>query len=99
MKKLIRLVIYSRKSKYTDKGDSIGNQIELAKQYISSHYPEDEYIVQIKTFEDEGCSGKDTDRPHYQEMLQSAQRKEFDVLICYRLDRISRNVSNFSSDE
>ena len=52
MKKLIRLVIYSRKSKYTDKGDSIGNQIELAKQYISSHYPEDEYIANQEYFDD-----------------------------------------------
>ena len=31
-------VIYSRKSKFTGKGESIENQIELCRQYIASHY-------------------------------------------------------------
>ena len=43
----IRIAIYSRKSKYTDKGDSVGNQIELAKEYIKRNYPEDIYDVEI----------------------------------------------------
>ena len=30
-------VIYSRKSKFTGKGESIENQIELCRQYIASH--------------------------------------------------------------
>ena len=33
-RKKIRIAIYSRKSKYSDKGDSVGNQIEIAKEYI-----------------------------------------------------------------
>ena len=36
MKKKIRIALYSRKSKYTDKGDSVGNQIELIKEYIKN---------------------------------------------------------------
>ena len=28
------IAIYSRKSKFTGKGESIGNQIELCKEYI-----------------------------------------------------------------
>ena len=39
MKKKIRIAIYSRKSKYSDKGDSVGNQIEIAMKYIEEHYP------------------------------------------------------------
>ena len=30
-------VIYSRKSKFTGKGESIENQIELCRQYIGNH--------------------------------------------------------------
>ena len=70
MKNKIRIAIYSRKSKYTDKGDSIGNQIELAKEYIKAHYPSDKYDVEIKEYEDEGFSGGNIDRPHFQEFLK-----------------------------
>ena len=32
------IAIYSRKSKFTGKGESIGNQVELCKEYIRLHY-------------------------------------------------------------
>ena len=32
----MKVAIYSRKSKYTGKGDSIGNQIQMCKDYITS---------------------------------------------------------------
>ena len=35
-------VIYSRKSKFTGKRESIENQIELCRQYIAMHFGEDE---------------------------------------------------------
>ena len=97
MKKKIRIAIYSRKSKYSDKGDSVGNQIELAFEYIKKHYTEDEYDVEIVTFEDEGFSGGNIDRPKFQLMLNIEREEPFDVLICYRLDRISRNIADFSN--
>ena len=33
-----RIAIYSRKSKFTGKGESIGNQVELCREYIRTHY-------------------------------------------------------------
>lgn len=97
MRQKITIIIYSRKSKYTGIGDSIGNQIELCKEYIKVHYPEDKYDVEIIIFEDEGFSGGTTDRPQFQEMFQMIQRKNVNILICYRLDRISRNIADFSN--
>lgn len=97
MKKKIRIVIYSRKSKYSDKGDSVGNQIELALEYIKIHYPEEDFDVEIEIFEDEGFSGGNIERPNFQEMLKREREKPFNVLICYRLDRISRNIADFSN--
>ena len=97
MKKHILIFIYSRKSKYTNKGDSIGNQIELAKEYIELHYPNSEYDVEIKIYEDEGFSGGNIDRPNFQRMMKDELKYHADILICYRLDRISRNISDFSS--
>ncbi|MCD7846524.1 MAG: recombinase family protein [Oscillospiraceae bacterium] len=34
-------VIYSRKSKFTGKGESIENQIEMCRQYITMHFDEE----------------------------------------------------------
>lgn len=97
MKKKIRIAIYSRKSKYSDKGNSCGNQIELAMEYIGLHYSDDEYDVEIVVYEDEGFSGGNIDRPNFQKMLKEERERHFDVLICYRLDRISRNIADFSN--
>ena len=97
MKKKIRIAIYSRKSKYSDKGDSVGNQVEIAIKYIEQHYPSDEYEVEIVIFEDDGFSGGNIERPKFKEFLIEENKKPFNILICYRLDRISRNIADFST--
>ncbi len=91
-----KFAIYSRKSKFTGKGESIGNQIELCRQSIHLSYPEvsDEDIL---VFEDEGFSGGNTKRPQFQEMLKRCRQKEIVCIVCYRLDRISRNVGDYSA--
>ncbi|MEG1869564.1 MAG: recombinase family protein, partial [Oscillospiraceae bacterium] len=58
--------IYSRKSKFTGKGESIENQIELCKNYILRDFP-DAKESDIIIFEDEGFSAKNLNRPQYQE--------------------------------
>lgn len=88
----MKAAIYSRKSIFTGKGESIENQIELCKEYGNKIGVKEYYI-----YEDEGFSGKNTNRPKFQQLLKAVKKKEFDVLICYRLDRISRNVADFSS--
>lgn len=92
----MKFFIYSRKSVYTGKGESIENQIEMCKKYISAKFSNvnnNDIIV----YEDEGFSAKNTDRPQFQQMLYDIKLKKPDFIICYRLDRISRNVSDFSS--
>lgn len=84
--------IYSRKSKITGKGESIINQIELCK-HEGKRLDIDEFII----YEDEGFSGKNIKRPQFQKMLNDAKEKKFHIIICYRLDRISRNISDFSN--
>lgn len=88
----MKVAIYSRKSKFTGKGDSIENQIEMCKDYISRYL---DNVEDIFIYEDEGFSGKNTERPQFQEMLKDAKDKKFDTIICYKLDRISRNTADF----
>ena len=91
----MRVAIYSRKSKFTGKGDSIGNQIQFCKDYATKTLPY--RTINFLIYEDEGFSGGNTNRPEFQKLLDDASEKKFDFLICYRIDRISRTVSDFSS--
>lgn len=89
----LKVAIYSRKSVFTGKGESIENQIEMCKDYYCKMYgTEDEFVI----YEDEGFSGGNINRPKFQELLKDIVSNKFNSLICYRLDRISRNVADFS---
>lgn len=92
----MKFFIYSRKSVYTGKGESIENQIEMCKQYVSTKFA-DIPDREITVYEDEGFSAKNTDRPQFQQMLYDIKAQKPDFVVCYRLDRISRNVSDFST--
>ena len=92
----MKFKIYSRKSVFTGKGESIENQVEMCRQYIFTNFPEST-DADITVYEDEGFSGKNLDRPQFQKMMRDMQEEKPDCLICYRLDRISRNVSDFAA--
>lgn len=89
------IAIYSRKSKFTGKGESIGNQVELCKDYIRMHYGDNE-AEQAIVYEDEGFSGGNLNRPDFKKMIKAAKEHKFKAIIVYRLDRISRNISDFA---
>ena len=90
----MNIAIYSRKSRFSASGDSIENQVQLCKEYAARYdYKDANFII----YEDEGFSGKNTNRPKFTELINDIKNKKIDVLMCYRLDRISRNVSDFSS--
>ena len=88
-------VIYSRKSKFTGKGESIENQIELCRQYIAMHFGEDA-SENVLVYEDEGFSGGNLERPQFKKMMKDSQKIAFAAIVVYRLDRISRNIGDFA---
>ncbi|WFR55412.1 recombinase family protein [Anaerocolumna sp. AGMB13025] len=92
----MKIFIYSRKSVYTGKGESVENQIEMCKEYITAKLSSTDKAV-ITVYEDEGFSAKNTDRPQFQQMIRDIKLNKPEYIVCYRLDRISRNVSDFSS--
>ena len=88
--------ICRRYSRYTGKGESIGNQIDLCREYICTHYG-DAAAEHAVVFEDEGFSGGNLNRPDFKKMMTAAKDRKFKAIVVYRLDRISRNISDFSS--
>lgn len=86
-----KIAIYSRKSKFTGKGESIENQILKCKKFIEFKFDiEDDNL--IETFIDEGFSGKNEDRPAYKEMFEKVKNKELDKIVIYQLNRLGRNA-------
>ena len=92
---LRKYVIYSRKSKFTGKGESVENQIEICKAYIKSKFDLNMKEEDIIIKQDEGFSGKDVRRPQFQEMMQLVKDKQVKMIVVYKLDRLSRNVLDF----
>ena len=88
----MRIAVYVRKSKWTGRGESIENQIFLCREYIEK-YIENSREAQILVYRDEGFSGKDTNRPQFQKMLADMKLRPFQYLVCYRLDRLGRNLA------
>jgi DNA invertase Pin-like site-specific DNA recombinase len=90
-----RVAIYARKSVESDKGDSINNQINKCKNIIKGKAKEGEEFT-ITEYKDEGYTGANTFRPDFQRLLRDIDNGKIDTLICYRLDRITRSVADFS---
>ena len=53
----------------------------------------DDYVI----FEDAGYSAKNTDRPAFQEMINRIENNEFTHVLVWKLDRISRNIADFTN--
>ena len=81
--------IYTRQS--VDRADSISveSQAEFCKREVVD--------ADIKIYTDKGYSGKNIDRPAFQEMLADIEAGKIRRVIVYRLDRISRSVLDFAN--
>ncbi len=91
---LRKTAIYSRKSKFTGKGESIESQVDICRTHIKKKFKnvEDDDIL---VFEDEGYSGGNTNRPQFQKMLKECRQNNICRIVCYKLDRISRSIADF----
>ena len=81
--------IYTRQS--VDKMDSISleSQLEYCK-YETRGNP-------YKSYSDKGYSGKNTNRPAFEEMLEDIKQGKISRVIVYKLDRISRSILDFAN--
>lgn len=79
--------IYARQSIEKKDSISIESQIQLCQRSADSNA-----IV----YQDVGYSGKNTQRPAFTQMMSDVQSGKIKRVFCYRLDRISRSVYDFS---
>ena len=85
------IAFYARKSVERENSVSCETQLEYCRAMLR---PEELGEV-VLSFVDNGCSGGNTDRPGFREMMRRVESGEVGKVVVYRLDRISRSLSDF----
>ena len=93
-----RCAIYTRKS--TDEGldqeyNSLEAQRDSALAFISSQRHEG-WIAAADGYDDGGFSGGNTNRPALKRLLADVDDGRVDVVVVYKIDRLSRSLSDFA---
>jgi len=96
--KTIRCAIYARKS--TEEGleqdfNSLDAQREACEAYIKSQQHEGWVLVE-KQYNDGGFSGGTLERPAVKELFNDIEAGEVDIVVVYKVDRLTRSLMDFS---
>ena len=79
----MRVAIYARVSTLDQEPE---NQLTELRHYVEARgWTAVEYV-------DHGVSGSKESRPALDALVRDAKRRKFDVLVCWRLDRLGRNL-------
>ena len=79
-------VIYARYSSDKQTEQSIEGQLHVCREYALKND-----IVIVDTYIDRAMTGKNDRREDFQRMLRDSQKKLWDYVLVYKLDRFSRN--------
>jgi site-specific DNA recombinase len=94
----LRCAVYTRKS--TEEGldmefNSLDAQREACESYIASQKPEGWVLVPDR-YDDGGWSGGTLERPALKRLIADIQDGRIDVVVVYKIDRLSRSLLDFS---
>lgn len=97
-KKKVRCAIYTRKS--SEEGleqdfNSLDAQREACEAYVKSQMHEG-WILLEKQYNDGGFSGGTMERPAFKELLKDIEHDEVDIVVVYKVDRLTRSLMDFS---
>lgn len=93
----LRSAVYTRKS--TDEGldmdfNSLDAQRESCEAYVSSQKAEG-WLLVADRYDDGGFSGGNMERPALKRLLADVQANKVDVVVVYKIDRLSRSMLDF----
>jgi site-specific DNA recombinase len=94
----VRCAIYTRVS--TDHGldqefNSLDAQYDAASAYIRSQAHAGWTLIRSR-YDDGGYSGGSTDRPDLQKLLDDIRSRKIDVIVVYKVDRLTRSLADFA---
>ena len=79
-------VIYARYSSDNQREESIEGQIRECTAYAEKND-----ITIVKHYIDRAISAKTDNRPQFQQMIKDSDKKLFDIVLVWKLDRFARN--------
>lgn len=79
-------VIYARYSSDSQSEQSIDGQLRVCEEYAQRNN-----ILILNTYIDRAMTGTNDNRPDFQKMIKDSNRREWDYVLVYKLDRFSRN--------
>jgi site-specific DNA recombinase len=96
--KPVRCAIYTRVS--TEHGldqefNSLDAQYEAGSAYIKSQAHAGWTLIRSR-YDDGGYSGGSTDRPDLQRLLDDIRARKIDVIVVYKVDRLTRSLADFA---
>ena len=96
--KVVRCAIYTRVS--SDQGleqdfNSLDAQYDASQAYIRSQVHAGWTLLRAK-YDDGGFSGGHTDRPALQRLLADVRSGKIDVIVVYKVDRLTRSLADFA---
>ena len=96
--KPVRCAIYTRVS--TNQGleqdfNSLDAQFDASQAYIRSQAHARWTLLRAK-YDDGGFSGGNTDRPALQRLLEDVRAGKIDVIVVYKVDRLTRSLADFA---
>ncbi len=96
--KPVRCAIYTRVS--TDQGleqdfNSLDAQHDAAEAYIRSQAHAGWTLIRAR-YDDGGYSGGSTERPALQRLLADVRSRKVDVIVVYKVDRLTRSLADFA---
>ena len=96
--RMLRCAVYTRKS--SEEGleqefNSLDAQRESCEAYIASQKSEGWLLVPNR-YDDGGISGATLERPALKRLLADIEAKRIDVVIVYKIDRLSRALMDFA---
>jgi len=97
-KECVRCAIYTRKS--IDEGldaefNTLDAQREAGEAYISSQKG-NRWVCLPTRYDDGGFSGGNTNRPALKSLLADAEAGKLDIIVVYKIDRLSRSICDFA---
>ena len=82
----MKAVIYARYSSDSQREESIEGQLRECTEYAERNG-----ITVLRSYIDRALSARTADRPEFQYMIKDSERKLFDVVLIWKLDRFSRD--------
>ena len=96
--KSYRCVIYTRKSHeegLEQEFNSLDAQRESGEAYIKSQQHEQWKLLPTQ-YDDGGFSGGNLERPALKQLLVDIEQGKIDIIVVYKVDRLSRSLSDFA---